>query len=149
MPIHSSPWPWVWTRSPVAGAAWGGCREDGNPSGSNFLPSLDEAMWLLKLSRPLGSCSWKGKEGEPCSGGVVLVMWVLSSRSAHCGCRRGELCNTQEGSRHKMPMKMGQSSDDRFPPQKARLNVACPARWGMDLQGFCFVSGIFWAENPG
>ena len=60
----------------------------------------------------------KGRKESPARGGVVLVMWVLSSRSARCGCRRGKLCNTQKGCRHKMPMKMRQSSDDHFPPQR-------------------------------
>lgn len=62
-------------------------------------------------SRLLGSCSWEGKEGEPslgwgCAGdvGPAVVAGAVSSV--------GESC------RHKMPMKVGQSSGDHFPPQR-------------------------------
>lgn len=48
LPLHAHPQPCVAVGSgpgpQVAGAAWGGYRKEGKPSGSNFLPSLYEAM---------------------------------------------------------------------------------------------------------
>lgn len=137
LPLHSHPQLcvfWGLGQVPGDGSCLGRKEERGNPSGSNFFPSLYYYV-ITPSFLDIGFYGWEDKEGEPssgwgCAGGVDAELQVCK----HYNSQRLQAKNAQEN---------GSVLRPSLPSSKARLNLACPARRAVDLTGILLHLGYF------